>query len=105
MADTVPGSWVFFVLLCKALLTVLTAIKPLTKLLFFPHLVGNYSFCTTTMKMLEHSIRNTNSPFYSLNCDPSAPCITPGIFLMSSHIKIMPLPICHTGRTAVNETL
>lgn len=57
------------------------------------------------VKMLEHSIRNINSPCYGLNCDSSAPCLIPGIFLMSSYTKIVPLPICHIGRTAVNETL
>lgn len=99
------SSWQIFlcVLLCKALLTVLAAIKPLAKLLLFPS-CGKLSFYRATVKMLEHSIRNTNSPFHGLNCDSSAPCITPDIFLASSHVKIMPLPIYHTGGTAVNET-
>lgn len=59
---------------------------------FFPHLVGNYLSDTITVKVLENSLRNTNSPFYILYCDSSVPCTTFGIFLVSLHYKIMPLP-------------
>lgn len=103
IADIVPGNYFFVcVLLCKALLTVLTVRKPLVNY-FSPHVLGNYFI--QHVKMLEHSTRNTNSPSYGLNCDSSAPCLTSGIVLMSSYIKIMPLPICHIERTALNETL